>query len=125
VVFRKHFKNLYERAPVYDQEVVKLLRNEPIVYGLDHLPTNNEILKATRGMKNKAPGESGLTPQMFKASLTDNQTFELHKTVILDFWESELAPEQWETGMLKILPKKGDLSRPPNLQRDNAARSCV
>jgi len=45
-VFRKHFKNLYERTPVYDQEGVKLLPNEPIVDGLDHLPTNDEILKA-------------------------------------------------------------------------------
>jgi len=90
------------------------LWNEPIVDGLDHLPTNDEILKATSGMKNKAPRESGLTPQMFKALLTDDQIFEVLKMVTLDFWESELTPEQWETGMLKILPKKGDLSRPSN-----------
>ena len=51
---------------------------------------------------------------MVKFITCDNRTFSLLKDVILDFWENELPPEQWETGLLKILPKKGDLSKPTN-----------
>ena len=36
------------------------------------------------------------------------------KHIIVDFWENELPPKKWETGLLKILPKKGDLSQPGN-----------
>ena len=34
--------------------------------------------------------------------------------MILDFWRSEKPPQQWLTGLLKVLPKKGDLSIPGN-----------
>ena len=33
---------------------------------------------------------------------------------MLDFWETEEMPVEWETGLLKILPKKGDKSDPGN-----------
>jgi hypothetical protein len=32
-----------------------------------------------------------------------------HRTII-NSWETEKVPEEWETGLLKILPKSGDLS---------------
>ena len=36
------------------------------------------------------------------------------KAIVVDFWESEIAPAEWEVGLLKILAKKGDLSDPGN-----------
>ena len=33
---------------------------------------------------------------------------------VLEFWESEETPVEWEMGLLKILPKSGDLSQPGN-----------
>ena len=36
------------------------------------------------------------------------------KNIVLDFWQSGLCPEEWETGLLKILTKKGDLGLPGN-----------
>ena len=51
---------------------------------------------------------------MFKAIDSNNQTFQLLRSIILDFWENELPPDQWETGLLKIIPKKDDLSQPGN-----------
>ena len=51
---------------------------------------------------------------MFKAIDSNNQMFQLLKSIILDFWEKELPPDQWETGLLKIIPKKDDLSQPGN-----------
>ena len=51
---------------------------------------------------------------MFKAIVSANQTYGLLKSIIIDFWENDLPPDQWETGLLKIIPKKGDLSQPGN-----------
>ena len=34
--------------------------------------------------------------------------------MVLAFWQSEEMPAEWETGLLKILPKKGDKSLPGN-----------
>ena len=64
--------------------------------------------------KNKAPGESGLTPQMFKAIATNNQTFVILCNIITKFWEIESPPSSWDLGRLNVLPKKGDLSKPGN-----------
>ena len=51
---------------------------------------------------------------MIKALTYDNATFSILEDILVDFWENELPPKQWETGLLKILPKKGDLSNPGN-----------
>ena len=90
------------------------LKQQPPIPGCDHPPPRKEIKDAILKLKNKAPGESGLTPQMWKALTTNDITFEIVETIILDFWDTELSPEEWETGILKILPKKGDLSKPGN-----------
>ena len=40
--------------------------------------------------------------------------FEILKLIVLDFWETEVTPSEWEKGLLTILAKKGDLSQPGN-----------
>ena len=56
----------------------------------------------------------GICPQAWKAVIRHEQTFAILKAIIVDFWESEIAPAEWEVGLLKILAKKGDLSDPGN-----------
>ena len=46
-VFRGHFQNVFRRTREFDPNVIDLLDSEPIYEGLDHLPTNQEITKAT------------------------------------------------------------------------------
>lgn len=113
-VFRCHFEKLYGRQPSFDRAVIDNLEQQPIVQECDHLPTDDEIRKAVRKMKNKAPGVSGLSPQLWKALAQDDNTYNILKMIVLDFWETELPPEQWQKGLLKILPKKGDLSKAGN-----------
>ena len=48
--------------------------------------------------------------------LYHQEIFLLLKTAILQFWDSETVPEEWNIGHLIILPKKGDLSLPKNYQ---------
>ena len=59
-VFRRHFQNLFGRTPVFDPTVLDLFDCEPVHVGLDHLPTDEEIVNATKILKNNSPGESGL-----------------------------------------------------------------
>ncbi|XP_066912448.1 uncharacterized protein [Clytia hemisphaerica] len=113
-VFRDHFQKLYEREPIYDTTVIELLERQPVFEGVDHDPTDDEITKATQSLKNNAPGESGLTPLMFKSLIALPETFTILKQVVLEFWNTEKPPDQWNVGLLKVLPKKGDLSLPGN-----------
>ena len=57
-VFREHFQKLFGRTPVFDPTVLDLLDSHPIHEGLDHPPTDLEIINATRNLKNNSPGES-------------------------------------------------------------------
>ena len=113
-VFKIHFEQLYDREPTFDPTVLDLLDQHPVMEGIDHCPTNDEIRKAVNRLKNKAPGESGLTSQMFKCLTEDEITFDLLTTVITELWNTESPPAEWDVGLLKILPKKGDLSKPGN-----------
>ena len=48
-------------------------------------------------------------------SMTENEhCFEYFVKVILNTWENETYPSQWDLGKLVILPKKEDLSKPGN-----------
>ena len=66
-VFREHFKKLYERVPMYDRSGLELLQQEPIICGVDHSSTDDEVLKGVNSLNKNYPGESGLSFQMFKA----------------------------------------------------------
>ena len=113
-LFRDHFRQLYGRQPVYDALVLSSLTRKVTVRNIDHRPNNEEILKAVRNLKERAPGDSGITPQVWKALIENESTFSILRTVIYEFWDSEKPPSEWNTGLLKILPKKGDLSLPGN-----------
>ena len=113
-VFKMHFEKLYGRAATYDPSVLDLLQQHTVVQGCDSLPTKTQIKSAMQKLKNKAPGDSGICPQLLKALAENEETFEILRLIILDFWENELPPAEWETGLLKILPKKGDLSQTGN-----------
>ena len=76
-VFRCHFEKLYGREPSFDRAVIDNLEQQPITQGHDHLPTDDEIRKAVRKLKNKAPGDSGLSPQLWKALALDDNTYKI------------------------------------------------
>ena len=113
-VFRQHFMQLYQRNPVYEESVLDMLQQHPIAEGHAHPPNDDEIRWATKKLKNKAPGESGICSQAWKALIEDANTFEILKEIVLEFWENEFTPSEWEKGLLKVLPKSGDLSLPGN-----------
>ena len=113
-VFHSHFQTLFDKEAIYDESVLEELPQHHIHQHCDYRPTDEEIKIATRKLKNNAPGDSGIMPQLLKCLLHHQETFLLLKTVILQIWDSETVPEEWNIGHLIILPKKGDLSLPKN-----------
>ena len=93
--------------------MLELLQEIPIL-GNDAIPIDEEISKATMKLRNTAPGNSGLPAQLWKAVLSREESFKLFSDVLKDFWETEEVSDEWNTGLLKILPKKGDLKLPGN-----------
>ena len=113
-VFASHFQKLYGFTSLSDDSVVELLRQRTVAVGLDHPPTTTEVRAALGKLRNTAPGDSGIPARAWKALGLTDESLALVMGFVLDFWESEEMPTEWETGLLKILPKKGDRSLPGN-----------
>lgn len=76
-------------------------------------PDYNEVIKAIESLKNyKAGGENQLVAELWKNA--NEQTLRnLHKCII-DIWNTEKMPEEWNTAIIHPLHKKGDRSDPNN-----------
>ena len=97
-----------------DRSVIDLIPQRPVVSGLDHPPDDEELITSISLLKDNAPGDSGIPAKVWKTLSEYEDTFDVLQFIILDFWETELTPSEWETGLLTILAKKGDLSLPGN-----------
>ena len=113
-VFEASFEKLYGRTPTFDASVLEALPQSPVAVGLDHDPTNDEIRRALARLHDTAPGDSGLPAPLWKALGETAESFSLLVQIVVAFWRSEEMPKEWETGLLAILPKKGDLSQASN-----------
>lgn len=72
-------------------------------------PTKAEITRAIRDLKNgKSPGIDNIFPEALKAcpDVTTNMLYPL----LVDIWNEETLPEDWQIGLLVKIPKKGDLT---------------
>ncbi|XP_012939400.1 uncharacterized protein LOC106012114 [Aplysia californica] len=71
-------------------------------------PQKHEIVKAVKSLKlRKSPGMDNLNAELFKVDpeLTATILHPLFKTI----WEGEQIPEDWSTGVIVKVPKKGAL----------------
>jgi hypothetical protein len=77
------------------------------------LMSTQDIRKAIKNMKNgKAPGPDNITAELLQADMEITVNI-LHK-LLYKIWNIEQVPEEWKTGLLVKIPKKGDLSRCEN-----------
>ena len=109
-VFADHFQNLYGVTQPFDRAVLNELPQRAVMPGLDGDPTDKEIRSALGRLHDTAPGPSGLPARVWKALGSTDESFSLIRQMVLAFWSSEQMPTEWEAGLLKILPKKGDKS---------------
>ena len=115
-VFGEHFRKLYSATGAHDEAVLGLLRDSPVSTGLDVDPSLEEVRGALRSLSaGKAAGASTITPDALRVLLDDDANLlEFHGT-ILDFWNSpDPFSDVFGDGILKLIPKKGDLSGPSN-----------
>ena len=77
-------------------------------------PTMDEFRSAIKMLANrKAPGEAGVPAELFKA--LEDTAFEPMFEFLSEYWTNkELDFASFHNILLKILPKKGDLSDPNN-----------
>jgi hypothetical protein len=113
-IFHDHFKQLYGRAPSGKMEVLKHIPKQRVFPELDHEPTDEEILKAVLGLNFSGPGDSGVAAAEWKTLMADDECSEFVFAYVRRFWRSKVNPELWIIGLLKILEKKGDLSKAGN-----------
>ena len=109
-IFAEHFESLYGREASFDPTVLDTLAQRDVVGDLDGAPSDAEIRSAVGRLRNTAPGESGVTAQLWTALISTSVGFDLVRAMVLNFWETGEVSTEWETGVLAILPKKGDLS---------------
>mgnify|MGYP003333642019 FL=1 len=132
-VFYEHFSKIFNNQNIRcDESVLTLLPQRDEITSLNDPPTLEEVKNSIKRMRNrKAPGPSGLKPDVLKA-LTQETFYEsieidpnkdkylsycfansIHK-YLLEFWNgnNETVFEEWRTGTLTPVPKKGDLSNP-------------
>ena len=74
-VFQSHFQTLFDRETIYDLSVLEEVRQYQILQHCDYRPTDEEIRAATCKLKDNAPGESGIMPQVLKCLLYHQETF--------------------------------------------------
>ena len=73
--------------------------------------TVGEVKEAIRKLRNgKVPAsqlEEDVRPEMLKAE--DQETPCILQSILQDIWENETSPDDWNTGVIIKLPKKGNL----------------
>lgn len=73
-------------------------------------PSATEIHSAIRTLKDgKAPGSDLIASEMLKSDISS--AVNMLTPLLSDIWDQELIPEEWRTGLLITVPKKGDLSK--------------
>ena len=66
----------------------------------------SEVQAAIQKLKSgKAPGTDCISAEMLKAESTD--TSKILCKILQDIWNTEKTPEEWQTGLIVKLPKKG------------------
>jgi len=86
----------------FDMSVLNLLEQLPTDHSTCIAPSQGEIRAAILHLKNKAPGETGLTPQIFKSILRDDQCLDYLFDIASDIWINESCTSQWDIGRLII-----------------------
>jgi len=112
--FREHFQELYGRWEQFDWGALDSIRQYEGRVEAGRTPSDKEIEVAVGRLNLSSPGVSGISAAAVKATMMSTRGFALVKEMVLGFWEGEVAPKSWEDGLLKILPKSGDLSQRGN-----------
>jgi len=111
---KEHFLELLGRKERFDWSVLDSIQQHQVWEEAGRNPSDREIATTAGRLNLSSPGVSGIGAAAVKAAVASERGFALVRGMVLGFWEGEVAPTSWEDGLLKILPKSGDLSQPGN-----------
>ena len=107
--WRRHFDqvlNIPSQCNASELQRVK----RPLDHELDRLPYLAEVKRAMWKLKSgKAPGSSGILPEMVKAGTGDEDFLGMMCDLVSAVWEERRVPKEWVDAILIPIPKKGDL----------------
>eukprot|EP00957_Ditylum_brightwellii_P197831 15070701-Ditylum_brightwellii.AAC.1 len=78
------------------------------------LPTDKEMQTSILQLNNTATSKSDIKTEIYKALVTDNNTFNTIKGFIHVFCKGEQQPSKFDISNLGVLPKQGDIYLPGN-----------
>lgn len=111
--WHEHFSRVLNIESQFDCDVLESLTPRDEDPTLAELPTAMELSRAIASLSNnKAPGESGILPEMVK--FAGQQFNDALLNLIHKVWQNGSVPQAWRDAELVPIPKKGDLSRCDN-----------
>ena len=110
----QHHDKLLNTHSNTDRSVLQLLPNFGPFLRFGPSPTIKEVRSALQSLNDSTPGASTVPAVAWKCLDNYPVTRDLVVRSVLDFWESEKPPDHWNIGLLRLIPKKGDLSLPGN-----------
>jgi len=114
-IFSHHLKtNVYNRNCNYNAETIYSIIQKDVNQAISETPSLKEFKDAIEFSKNgKSPGESNIPIEAIKALNDDNLLWLYNLTC--EYWNDfDTDVKHFHTIVLRILPKKGDLSDPNN-----------
>ena len=106
---KRHFAKVLNIESAYDETVFGSSCSRPVQKELDDLPSQDELVRAIASLQNsKAPGESGILPEMVRHGGPKFLTAFL--SLVHRVWREGSVPQAWRDAELIPIPKKGDLS---------------
>ena len=122
-VMAAHFTKVYNTRRECNSEAVTLLKQRETLEPMGDPISWSEFKKAVVKLQNdKSPGENEVPPNAFKSM--DAENLGAVYEYICDFWEGNADYDEWHTGLVKLLPKKNDLSSPHNWRGINLMDVC-
>jgi hypothetical protein len=96
-VYAPYCEKLYNRESRFDPKVLDELEQRPIIHDLSDLPTDDEIKAGIAKLKSGKSGGFGQPAEALKITAESKEGFAIVKGFLLDFWDSEMAPDNWVT----------------------------
>ena len=112
-ILSTHFEKVFNSDVNIDWSILSEINQKPVFKIIDiTLQFNKFTFLINKLTLHRAAVKNCISPNAIKALDKENKTFLFE--ICSDFFENKKDIEEWQIGVLKILPKKGDLSNPNN-----------
>ena len=113
--FKKFFDKLFDndQKGLPPKEAYKGMKYKEVAFSYRE-PTMREMRAAIKGLKNTAPGRTGIPASVWKGLAKNEETEKAMLEIMIENWKLEKVPNDWTKFHMCVLPKKGDLTNVAN-----------